>query len=260
MPGGSSSLAGKNSRASIIESYIGLTDADNFTNTVTHITAEDGAAIEHYKVQEESSSSYHIGHLKAQLHRDSNVQAYSVSIGARLARHDMQFDLLAPGATAGLYGLFMGAKRQHVDHHTRVDHLMPNTRSDENFRGILDGHAHGVFNGKVVVHQDAQKTDARQSNKNLLLSDTAEVDTKPELEIYADDVQCAHGATVGQLDDNAMFYLLSRGMDRDTARGLLIYAFAAEIINRIKFAPLRERLTEKIMGHLPAAERLEALL
>ena len=251
--------AGSHARVSVIESYIGLPDAANFTNALTHIVAADGAHIEHYKVQKESPAAYHIGNLHAQLHADSNVQCYSISVGARLARHDMQFNMAGAGACAGLFGLFMGAQRQHVDHHTRVDHLVANTQSEENFRGILDGHARGVFNGKVVVHADAQHTDAAQSNKNLLLSDNAEVDTKPELEIYADDVKCAHGATVGQLDENAMFYLLSRGIDGDTARGLLTYAFVAEIIDRINFLPLRQRLATEILGHMPAAATLEAL-
>ena len=154
----------------------------------------------------------------------------------------------------------MGEGRQHVDHHTRIDHLTPHTISLENYRGILDGHARGVFNGKVVVHPAAQNIDAQQSNKNLLISDYAEVDTKPELEIYADDVTCAHGATVGQLDKDAFFYLLSRGMDRDTARGLLTYAFAGEIVEQISVAPLRQHLTQSIIGHLSDAERLREFL
>lgn len=155
-----------------------------------------------------------------------------------------------------LNGLYMAEGRQHVDHHTRVDHFEPNTRSDEYYKGILSGHARGVFNGKVVVHPQAIKTDAQQSNKNLLLSKDAEVDTKPELEIYADDVKCAHGATVGQLDEDALFYLRSRGLGETAARSLLTYAFAGDVLNRLGIVRLQKELAARVAGSLPAAAEL----
>jgi len=251
---------GKNSSAQVIETYIGNAKTCNFTNTITHIHTAPGAQLEHYKFQEETDDAFHIGRVDATLSRDSSLKSFSISLGAQLARHDLAIKLNAPGARVELLGLYMGDGRQHVDHHTRIDHLTPHTISLENYRGILDGHARGVFNGKVVVHPAAQNIDAQQSNKNLLFSDYAEVDTKPELEIYADDVTCAHGATVGQLDKDAFFYLLSRGVDRDTARGLLTYAFAGEIVEQISLAPLRQHLTQSIIGHLSDAERLRGFL
>ncbi|MCK5669423.1 MAG: SufD family Fe-S cluster assembly protein, partial [Gammaproteobacteria bacterium] len=164
------------------------------------------------------------------------------------------------GAEIILNGLYMGNGSQHVDNHTLVNHSKPHTQSDENYRGVLDGRAQGVFNGKVIVHKDAQKIEAAQSNANLLLSDHAEIDTKPELEIYADDVKCSHGATVGQLDKKMLFYLRSRGLDEETAKSLLTFAFADEVIRRIKFAPVREQLEFSVGGRLPDADLIKANL
>jgi Fe-S cluster assembly protein SufD len=251
--------AGRNSRAQILETYVGIGDGANFTNTYTCIRAAAGAQLEHYKLQDEAGDAYHIGRLDAALADDSTLSSFSISLGAQLARHDLAIKLDAPGAHIDLFGLYMGQNKQHVDHHTRVDHLAPHTNSIENYRGIMDDASRGVFNGKVVVHPNAQKIDAQQSNKNLLLSDRAEVDTKPELEIYADDVACAHGATVGQLDENALFYLLSRGISEGAAQSLLTYAFAAEILDKINIAPLRQHLSEAIVGHLPESGLLKDL-
>jgi len=171
-----------------------------------------------------------------------------------LVRNDIHGQLDAEGASIVMNGLYMTNDKQHVDNHTRVDHLKPNTHSSENYRGVLNGKSRAVFNGKVVVHPQAQKIEAHQNNANLLLSDDAEIDTKPELEIYADDVKCSHGATVGQLDQNMLFYLRSRAIDEETAKSLLTYAFADEVIGDISFAPVKNRLEYLIVGRLPDAD------
>lgn len=246
-------VLGNNARATVIESYVGLDEAEYCTNTVTEIVTGEGANLEHYKLQQESQKGFHVGYLHAHCERDSRLESHSISLGGALVRNDIDAILAGPGAHVGLNGLYMAGGKQHIDNHTRVDHCMPHTSSDETYRGVLDGKARAVFNGKVVVHRDAQLTDAQQSNANLLLSDDAEIDTKPELEIYADDVKCSHGATVGQLDENMLFYLRSRGIDAHTARSLLTFAFADEVIKRIKFAPVRERLEYKVVGRLPDA-------
>ena len=244
----------ENSQAVIIESYIGLDDCDYFTNTVSEIRAGDNAVLQHYKIQQESLKSYHIGNIRLAQKKNSQVESHNISLGGALVRNDIHSCLEEEGAGILLNGFYMGTDRQHVDNHTRVDHLKPHTSSNEIYRGVLNDHARGVFNGKVVVHKNAQKTDAMQSNANLLLSDNAEVDTKPELEIYADDVKCAHGSTVGQLDQDMLFYLRSRCIDENTAKSLLTYAFAEEVIREIKLAPVRQRLEYLVIGRLPEAD------
>jgi Fe-S cluster assembly protein SufD len=248
--------AGKGAKACVVETYVGVDDAEGFSSPVTEIVADEGANVEHYRLQDEAHKAFHIGSLFVEQSRASSVTLHSLSFGALLARQDIHVNLNAVDAAVTLNGLYMADGRQHVDHHTRIDHLQPHTRSREYYKGVLGGHGRGVFNGKVVVHPQAFKTDARQSNKNLLLSKDAEVDTKPELEIYADDVQCAHGATVGQLDANAVFYLRSRGLDEPTARGLLTYAFAGDIVSRIGIEGLRHELAARIAGRLPDAPQL----
>lgn len=248
-------ILSENAQATIIESYIGLDDdSDYFTNTVSEVCLQDNARLQHYKVQQENLRSYHIGNLRITQAANSSIETHSISLGALLARHDLHSRLNAKGAEILMNGLYMASGRQHVDNHTRVDHLQPHTRSHEIYRGVLNDHARGVFNGKVIVHKDAQKTDAVQSNANLLLSNNAEVDTKPELEIYADDVKCAHGATVGQLDEDMLFYLRSRSIDETTAKSLLTYAFAGEVIRQIKLDPIRKRLEYLVIGRLPEAD------
>lgn len=244
-------ILGDNARATVIETYNGTQEAEYFTNAVTEIYTAAGAGLEYYKLQQESLRAYHIAYQYLWQDRDSRIESHSISLGGALARNDIHGDLAAPGASLELSGLYLAGGRQHVDNHTRIDHLQPNTSSKENYRGVLDGHARGVFNGKVVVHQDAQKTDAHQANANLLLSDNAEVDTKPELEIYADDVKCSHGATVGQLDDAMLFYLRSRAIDAQTARSLLTFAFADEVISHIRLEAVRKRLESVVVGKLP---------
>ncbi len=253
-------VLGKNARATVIESYVGFDEAEYFTNTITEITLASSAVLEHYKLQQESQRGYHIGKLYAHHQRDSRVESHSFSLGGALVRNDIEIDLAEQGAGVSLNGLFIASGRQHIDNHTRVNHTKPHTSSEEYYHGVLDGSARGVFNGKVIVHKQAQKTDAHQSNKNLLLSDNAEVDTKPELEIYADDVKCSHGATVGQLDKTMLLYLRSRAIDEETAKSLLIFAFVEEIIKRIKFMPIRKRLEAIVVGKLPDANLIREFM
>ena len=244
-------VLGKNARVTIIETYAGAQDAEYFTNSMTEVHVGEGAILEHYKLQQESLRSYHVAYMHVHQRRDSRVESHSISLGGALVRNDIDDQLTEQGAGVTLNGLYLASGRQHVDNHTCINHLKPNTSSRENYRGVLDGHARGVFNGRVIVHKDAQKTDAHQSNSNLLLSDDAEVDTKPELEIYADDVKCSHGATVGQLDDAMLFYLRSRAIDEATARSLLTFAFADEIIRHIRLEAVRKRLESVVVGKLP---------
>ena len=253
-------IMGKNAQANVIESFHGLEGVVSFTNTITEIDTAEGAVLEHYKVQQENTDSFHIGGTHLKQHRNSRVESHSISLGGAIVRNDIVTELADEGAEIILNGLYMGNGSQHVDNHTLVNHSKPHTQSEENYRGVLDGRARGVFNGKVIVHKDAQKIEAAQSNANLLLSDHAEIDTKPELEIYADDVKCSHGATIGQLDKNMLFYLRSRGLDEDTARSLLTFAFADEVIARIKFAPIREQLEYNVGGRLPDADLIKANL
>lgn len=250
-------IMAESSEATVIESYIGLDDGDYFTNTVTEVSLHDNAGLQHYKIQQESTSSYHVGNLHVQQDRGSRLVSHSISLGGALVRNDIHGELRAEGADITLNGLYLASGRQHMDNHTRIDHLKPHTRSYENYRGVLNDRARGVFNGKVIVHKDAQKTDAVQSNANLLLSDHAEVDTKPELEIYADDVKCSHGATVGQLDRDMLFYLQSRAIDATTAKSLLTYAFADEVISQFGLRPVRERLEQLVIGRLPDSDLIK---
>ena len=245
---------GANSQAVLVERYLALDEAVYFSNAVAEIKLGDNAVFDYYRVQEESAKAFHISGIHVHQQRDSRFSAHAISLGSALIRNDIDIQLAAAGAHCGLTGLYLADGRQHVDIHTRIDHLQPHGTSDEFYKGILDGHGRGVFNGKVIVHPDAQKTDARQSNKNLLLSDNAEADTKPQLEIYADDVKCSHGATVGQLDADAVFYLRSRGMDEAAARRLLTHAFAAEIIEQVKVPALRAYLDNAVMARLPRAQ------
>lgn len=248
---------GENASATLVESYIGIdNEAENLTNQVTEIMLADNARLDHYKITQGSAKGFHIGNISVCQGRDSYYESHSLALGGNLTRTDINVRLEAEGASVALNGLYMTDGKQHVDHHTRIDHLVPHTNSVETYRGVLDGNSRAVFNGKVYVHRDAQKTDAQQSNANLLLSKMAEIDTKPELEIYADDVKCSHGATVGQLDEDALFYLRSRAIDESTARSLLTYAFASEVITKIRLQPIRERLERIVLGKLPQTERI----
>jgi Fe-S cluster assembly protein SufD len=238
--------AGRNSHGTVIEHYLGPADAEYFTNAVTRIDVADGGVVRHFRVQQESPRGFHIGHVHAQLAKDARYSSHDIALGASIGRTDITAVLNGTGAHAALFGLFVPMGTQHLDAHTRIDHAAPNTTSEEDYRGIAGGRARGVFNGKVRVRPDAQKIDARQSSRNLLLSPTAEIDTKPELEIYANDVKCSHGATTGQLDATALFYLRSRGISESAARTLLIRAFAESILSSIDVVPLRTALERQI--------------
>lgn len=250
-------VAGENSQATIIEHYVSMGESEYFTNAVTELLAGRNAAIEHIKLQEESRKAFHIATLQVYQEANSRFASHSVSLGAALARNDINSVLDAERAECTLNGLYLADGSQHVDCHTRVDHAKPHGTSRELYKGVLDGRARGVFNGKVFVHHDAQKTDAQQSNKNLLLSRDAEVDTKPQMEIYADDVKCSHGATVGQLDENMIFYLRSRGIGEAAARSLLTYAFATDVLNHITLPSVRRNLETKLLARLPEGQKLE---
>ena len=243
-------LAGDDSQAMIVESYIGLNNALYFTNVVTEIVAGENAVVAHYKLQRESEEAFHISTVQASLNHSSNFSSHSIDLGGALVRNDVNAVLDGKGIECTLDGLYMVAGRQHVDNHTRIDHVKPHCSSRELYKGVLGGRSKGVFNGKIYVHKDAQKTDAKQTNKNLLLSEDAVINTKPQLEIYADDVKCTHGTTIGQLDQEAIFYLRSRGIDLEAARGLLTYAFASEMIGRIKVEPVRAQLEHLLLARL----------
>ncbi|BAW80876.1 FeS assembly protein SufD [Candidatus Nitrosoglobus terrae] len=234
------------SELNIIEHYIGLNEATYFTNAVTEVVMREGAKIEHIKLQEESAKSFHIATIQVQQGRDTEFLSRNLALGAQLARNDINSVLVGEGAKCTLEGLYVLEGNRHVDNHTRVDHKYPHTSSRERYKGILGDKSRAVFNGKVMVYPGAQKVDAQQANRNLLLSEGAEVNTKPELEIYADDVKCAHGATVGQLDNNHIFYLRSRGLDEDAARQLLIYAFAEEMVKDIDPIPVRTHIERRL--------------
>lgn len=238
------------SQAVIVESYVGSDSDVYFTNAVTEIVVGKHAVIDHYKVQRESEEAFHIATLQAHLERGSNFSSHSIAMGGALVRNDLNTELEGEGIECTLNGFYMVTGRQHVDNHTRVDHLKPHCSSRELYKGILDGKARGVFNGKIYVHKPAQKTDARQTNKNLLLSKDSLINTKPQLEICADDVKCTHGSTIGQLDQDAIFYLRSRGVGLKDARSLLTYAFARDIINRIKIEPVRAWLDDLLVTRL----------
>ena len=251
---------GANAEAQLIESYVGLGATKNLTNVLTNIVAGENSQLEHYRIQNESTDAYHIANILIDQKQDSRVTSHSVSLGSSLARVDFKVSLAATGSENTINGLFMGKGRQHTDHHILVDHLSPHTRSEEYFKGILDNGSRGVFNGKVIVHEDAQKIEAIQSNKNLLLSPNAEIDTKPELEIYADDVKCAHGATIGRLSDTELFYLQSRGIDEEKARAILTYAFADDVIRRMSLEPVQKYLEQKIVGQLSSIDNISDLV
>jgi Fe-S cluster assembly protein SufD len=231
-------------KATVIESYVTVARGAGayFTNTVTEATIGDGATLTHLKLQRESAQAYHVGTLDVRQARDSHLVSFSFAIGAALSRTNVYTELRGEGCGATLNGLYLGDDAQTIDHQTRIEHVAPNCYSRELYKGILDGASHGVFNGKVYVHPAAQKTDGKQTNNTLLLSERAQIDTKPQLEIFADDVKCTHGATVGRLDETSLFYMKSRGINARTARELLTYAFAADVLETIELAEVREGL------------------
>ncbi len=249
-------LVERGARVAVLESYVGLDDAAYLTNAVTEAIVGDGATLEHTKIQRESERAYHVGTTHIRHGRDSHGLSFSVSFGAALCRNNLDVILDGPGVDAHMLGLYMGRGRQEVDNHTSLLHAHPDCGTREIYKGILDGRSHGVFNGKIYVTPIAQKTDAKQTNRALLLSDTARIDTKPQLEIFADDVKCTHGATVGALDQQAAFYLKSRGIGGALARKILTYAFAAEVLEEIPHEAVRAALEAVVMQRLE--ERVEA--
>jgi Fe-S cluster assembly protein SufD len=246
----------ENSSATIIESYDSIGNDAYFTNAVVEIVLQDGARLEHYRVQDESSEAFHIASTRADLGRDSSFETTSIMLGAKLSRHDLSVVMDHEGAECRVDGLYIIGDGQHTDTHSVIDHKQPHCASHQLYKGILDGKSRAVFNGKVFVRHGAMGTDANQTNKNLLLSNEAHVDTKPQLEIFADDVKCAHGAAIGQLDEDELFYLESRGIHSDLARNLLTYGFAEEVIARIKVESIKTKLDEAVLNRLHA--RLEA--
>ena len=226
-------IAEAQSNVTIVEEYRGEADCPYLTNTVTEVFVGAGAQLTHYKIQRESKAAFHLGHLAVKQSTQSQFASHSLSLGGKLVRSDISIYLQEEHAHCLMNGIYAPAEGQHVDHHTTVNHLVPNCSSDQDYKGILTGRSRAVFNGKVFVAKDAQHTDAKQQNKNLLLSANAEIDTKPQLEIFADDVLCSHGATVGQLDEEALFYLATRGIDRIEASHYLIHAFAQDNVRLI---------------------------
>jgi Fe-S cluster assembly protein SufD len=244
---------GANSKATILESWTGA-DAAYFNNVITELSVGDNALLEHVKFQNESMSAFHVAGLHATMGRDCRVAHHSIALGGRIARNNIRARLDGTGIEAILNGLYLPRGKQLIDHHMVVDHLQPHCDSHEYFNGILDDHARAVFHGRIHVHKGADKTDAKQTNKNLLLSDNATVNTKPQLEIYADDVKCTHGATIGQMNAEQIFYLRTRGLDEEAARRMIMHAFAGEIIARIGCIPAREELDRLVWDQLEGAE------
>ncbi len=247
-------IAERDSEASVIETHCGFGDTPYWSNGVTEIVAADNARLDHYRLQQETLSAFHTSLVEIHQGRDANVTTHSVSFGGALVRNDVEVVLEDENSECTMNGLYALNGRQHVDNRTCVDHTKPHCSSHQLYKGVLDGHARGVFGGKIIVRPDAQKTDAFQSNKNLLLSENAAVNTKPQLEIDANDVKCSHGATIGQIDDEALFYLRSRGIGESEARSLLTYAFAADLLERIKFDPIRDRFESLLMTQLVQPE------
>ena len=243
-------VAEPGSQATIIEHYVSLGELRYFTNTVSEVRVAENAHLEHYRVQQESPRAFHVSGLHVDVERNARYTSHQIDLGGALVRNDLRSRLNGEGAECHINGLYLVDGRRHIDNHTQIDHLVPRASSDEYYKGVIDDRGRAVFHGRIVVHPDAQHTDARQTNNNLLLSPHAEVDTKPQLEIYADDVRCAHGATVGQLDEEALFYLRSRAVDERTARELLTYAFANDVLERVRLDPLRRTLEARLGAQL----------
>ena len=243
-------IAAQGSQAALVEAYVGLDGGVYFNNAVTEIVAEENAHVDYVKFQKESEAAFHVATVLAYTARNAATATNSIQLGARLGREEVTTVLDGEGAEGYLYGLYVTNGQQLIDNHTAIDHAQPHCSSREFYKGILDGKSTAVFNGKILVRKDAQKTDSKQSDKNLLLSESAAINTKPQLEIFADDVRCTHGATIGQIDPEAIFYLRSRGLGLEEARSLLIEAFAGEIIDHIKFEPLRIQLKAALLAKM----------
>lgn len=243
-------VAEEHSSATLIESFVSRGDERYFTNAIVEIVLREGAHFEHYRLQRESRQAFHVSTTSAELGRSSRYDTTSINLGAQLSRHDISVVMDHEGAETSVDGLYMVGSDQHTDTHSVIDHKQPHCNSHQLYKGILDGNGRAVFNGKIFVREGAQKTDAMQTNKNLLLSDKARVDTKPQLEIYADDVKCAHGAAVGQIDPEELFYLETRGIGPELGRSLLTYGFAEEVIAKIGIESIRSELDEIVLKQL----------
>jgi Fe-S cluster assembly protein SufD len=237
-------------QATVVEDYVSIGETAAFSNTATELVAGENAVVSHYMIEREHRHAFNISTLRIQQGRSANVSSHSVLLGGGLVRNNVHPVLGGEGGECLINGLFIGNGRQHLDNYMQVEHASPHCASRQFYNGILDDHAHGVFHGRIIVHKDAQKTDAKQTNRNLLLSDDSRIDTKPQLEIYADDVKCTHGATIGQIEENALFYLRSRGIDEISARKLLLLAFANECLDRMAPGVARDHVRRLIQAHL----------
>jgi Fe-S cluster assembly protein SufD len=243
-------VAGERSQSRIVETYVGADDQVYFSNAVTEVFAGENAIVDHYKVQEESTQAFHVASMHVHAVRSANFSSHSFALGGRLVRNDVFAQLDGEGAEVTLNGLYLADGDRLVDNHTTIDHAKAHCPSHEIYKGILGGRARAVFNGKIIVRQDAQKTDAKQTNRALLLTDEATINTKPQLEIFADDVKCTHGAAIGQLDEDALFYIQARGLTFFEARDMLIHAFAGDILNRVQIEPLKRALEGELYAQL----------
>jgi len=246
-------VAHENSQVTVVEDYVSLGEGITFSNTVTELVAGDNANVSHYMIVREGEQAYNFSTLRIQQGRHANVATHSLLLSGALVRNNVHPVLAGEGSECLINGLFMANGRQHMDNYMLVEHASPRCDSRQFYNGILNGHSHGVFHGRIIVHKDAQKTDAKQTNRNLLLSDDAQIDTKPQLEIYADDVKCTHGATIGQVDENALFYLRSRGLAEAAARHVLLLAFANECLDRMNSPQVREHLEKMVVAGMPEA-------
>jgi Fe-S cluster assembly protein SufD len=248
-------VAEENSQVTVVEDYVSLGEGTTFSNAATELIAGDNANVSHYMIVREGDQAYNFSTLRIQQGRHANVATHSLLLSGALVRNNVHPVLAGEGSECLINGLFMANGRQHMDNYMLVEHASPHCDSRQFYNGILNGQSHGVFHGRIIVHKDAQKTDAKQTNRNLLLSDDAQIDTKPQLEIYADDVKCTHGATIGQFDDNALFYLRSRGLAEAAARHVLLLAFANECLDRMGSPQVREHLEKLVVAGLPQAAR-----
>jgi Fe-S cluster assembly protein SufD len=246
-------------QVAVVEDYVNLGGREYFSNIATELIAGESAVVDHYLIERESTKSYSIGTLRIQQGRASDVSSHTLLFGGALVRNNVHPVLAGEGAECLVNGLFMPAGRQHMDNYMRVEHASPHCGSRQFYTGILEDKSRGVFSGRIVVHKEAQKTDAKQTNRNLLLSDDAQMDSKPQLEIYADDVKCTHGATIGQLDEEAIFYLRARGVPKDLARALLLYGFAAENLERMRLQSVRRYVEAVVRDRLPQGNILKQI-
>lgn len=252
-------VAGANSEAALVETYAGIDGGASFTNAVTEVVLGENARLHHYKLQVETDAAFHVASLHAEQARDSRLASHHFALGGALARNEVHAVFAGEGGECVLNGLYVGSGSQHLDNRTDLDHAVPRCTSRELYKGVLDGRSRGTFHGRVLVRPEAQRTDSSQTNRNLLLSEEALVDTRPQLEILADDVKCAHGAAVGRLDEQALFYLRARGIPRVEAERLLTYAFASEVVGAVTLEPLRARVEQLVAGRLPGGARREVV-